>query len=384
MNTYKKKICVVTGSRADYGLLKEVILKIKKSHKLKLILIATGTHLSEEYGYTLKEIVKDKFRINEKIKLLKKGDSEISISESTAQGIKLFGKAFKKYNPQLLLILGDRFEIFSAATAAMLSRIPIGHIHGGEITEGAIDDSIRHSITKMSHIHFVAHKAYKKNVIQLGESPKNVFVVGGMGAEYIKKHKLLNKGLLEKKLNFKFFEKNILVNFHPETLSKNKSKDHINKVLDALKKFKNVGIIFTMPNSDHENRIIYSKIKNFTKKNKNSIFFKSLGSIKYLSCLKYSDVILGNSSSGLLEAPTLNVPTINLGERQKGRLMAKSVFSLPISSGKIIKFLESVLKSKKIKSFQNPYADLGGSDKIIKILEKAKFKKLLKKKFFKI
>ena len=385
MNSYKKKICVVTGSRAEYGLLKNLILKIKKSKKLDLKLIVTGMHLSKKYGFTYREILDDNFKIAEKVNILNNSDNSSAISQSVSKGIMAFSKVFAKHKPEILLILGDRFEIFAAASAAMFNRIPIAHIHGGELTEGAIDDAIRHSITKMSHMHFVAHKMYKKNVIQLGEEPKNVFLVGGLGAEFIKKNKILSKNLIEKKINFKFLGRNILVTFHPETLEKNKTEKHINEILKALKKFNNARIIFTMPNADHENKIISKKIKKFASQNSNSKVFKSLGNIKYLSCMKYSNVVLGNSSSGLLEAPSLNIPTINLGNRQKGRIQSKSITNCPLKEKEITLNLKKIFKRKKNKIYKNPYEQLNTSKKIVNILEKKiDFEKLIRKKFYQL
>ncbi len=385
MNIYKKKICVVTGSRSEYGLLKDLILKIKKSKKLKLILMVTGMHLSKRYGFTYKEILKDKLQIKEKIRILKNDDSSVAISQAVSKGIKNFSKKFKKHKPHLLVVLGDRFEIFSAATAAMLSRIPIVHIHGGEITEGSIDDAIRHSITKMSHVHFVTNKVYKKNVIQLGESPKNVFLVSGLGADFIKNNKFLSKDLLEKNLKFKFLKKNILVNFHPETLEAGKSKKHIVELLRALKKFQDTRIIFTMPNSDHESKIIFKEINKFVQQNKNSKVFKSLGNIRYLSCMKFCSVIIGNSSSGILEAPYLKIPTINIGDRQKGRIQTKSITNCPIKEKKIFYTLNNILNNKKNKIYKIKNNKSNASKKIISFLEKkVDLGKLIKKKFYQL
>jgi len=385
MTLFKKKICIITGSRADYGLLKNLIFKVKKSKKLKLQLIVTGMHLSNKYGLTYKEINKDKLKIDTKIKILNNSDKSVGISKSVSDGVNKFSKIFNKTKPDVILVLGDRFEIFSAAISAMLSRIPIAHIHGGETTVGVIDEAVRHSITKMSHLHFVAAKKYKNRVIQLGENPKRVYLVGGLGVDTIKQTKFYTKSILEKKIGFTLKEKNILVNFHPSTLEKNKSKTQVKEILSALKKFKDKKIIFTSPNADQENSVIFKEINNFVKQNKNSTFFKSMGSVAYLSCLKFVDVIIGNSSSGLLEAPTLKVPTINIGDRQKGRLKAKSVVDCDIQQDKIINKLNKFLKGKKnnkLKNFKNPYGDGGASKKIINILEKINYNTLLKKNFF--
>ena len=384
MTLYKKKICVVTGSRAEYGILKNLIFKIKKSKRLKLQLVVSGMHLSSRHGLTYKEINEDNLKIDKKIKIPINSDTSEGISNSVSVGIKKFSKVFNSFKPSLVLILGDRFEIFSAAIAAMSERIPIGHIHGGETTEGAIDEAIRHSITKMSHLHFVATKEYRNRVIQLGEDSKKVYLVGGLGVDTIKKTKFYKKEFLEKKIGFKLGKKNVLVNFHPATLEKKESKKQIREILMALKKIKYAKIIFTMPNADHESKSIFNEMSNFVKKNKNSMVFKSIGSLAYLSCLKSVDVILGNSSSGLLEAPTLKVPTINVGNRQKGRLKAKSVIDCRPKQKEIFSILTKLLNGKRkntLKSFKNPYGEGGASNKIAAILEKTNYNKLLKKSF---
>ncbi|MDC0059877.1 UDP-N-acetylglucosamine 2-epimerase [Pelagibacteraceae bacterium] len=385
MSLSRSTICVITSSRADYGLLKNLIFEIKRSKKFNLKLITTGTHLSFKHGLTYKEIIKDNIKINGKIKILKNSDTAISISYAMSDGIKKFSRTYSKIRPDLILILGDKFEIFSAAIAAMLSRIPIGHIHGGESTEGAIDEAIRHSITKMSHLHFVAAKKYRDRVVQLGESPKNVYCVGGMGVDTIKKTKFYKKKVLEKKIGFKLGKKNILVNFHPVTIRKKMTKIYIKEILYALKNFKYTRVIFTMPNADHESDVIFREISGFVKNNKNSIVFKSLGSLAYLSCLKLMDVIVGNSSSGLLEAPSLKVPTINIGDRQQGRLRAKSINNCLPKKKEIIICLRKILGKKSkysVNYFKSVYGKGGASKKILSILEKTNFNNLLKKSFY--
>ena len=387
MTLYKKKICFVTSSRAEYGMIKNLLFQIKKSKKLNLKILATGTHLSARHGLTYKEILQDDLQIYKKLKISINSDTSLAISGAISEGVKKFSKEFNSLRPDLILILGDRFEIFSAAIAAMSERIPIAHIHGGELTEGAIDDAMRHSITKMSHLHFVAAKEYKNRVHQLGESKKFIYLVGGMGADIIKNMKFINKNELQKKLKFIFRKKNIFVNFHPVTLEKNSSRKHIKEILKALKLLKKVGIIFSMPNADHNSKIIYDEINSFVKKNKNSIAFKSLGSLKYLSCLKLCNVVLGNSSSGLLEAPNLKIPTINIGDRQKGRAKSGSVVDCLPTQKKIYLNLTSILSGKKKfknKDFFSPYGQGGASKKILKILEKVNYKNLLKKKFINI
>ena len=380
-----KKICIITGSRAEYGLLKNLILRLKKNKKFKIKLIVTGSHLSEKYGFTLREIKKDSLNIENKINLNFKKDNTIGISNSISLGLNKFVKIFEKLKPDLILVLGDRFEIYTSALAALLCRLPICHIHGGELTEAMLDDAFRHSITKMSHIHFAANQIYKKRIIQLGENPKNVFNVGGLGVDSIKKQKILKKSELEKFLNLNFLKKSILVTFHSETLNRKSTKKNFNELLRALKKIQNTTIIFTMPNHDIDSSIIHSSILKFVKNKKNSFFFKSLGQKVYYSCCKYMTCMVGNSSSGLLEMPTFKKFTINIGDRQKGRIKAKSVINCKFNSQEIYKKINFVLKSKnqlKIKNVKNPYGEGGATDKIISILEKVNLKDILNKRFY--
>ena len=380
-----KKICIITGSRAEYGLLKNLILRLKKNKKFKIKLIVTGSHLSEKYGFTLREIKKDSLNIENKINLNFKKDNTIGISNSISLGLNKFVKIFEKLKPDLILVLGDRFEIYTSALAALLCRLPICHIHGGELTEAMLDDAFRHSITKMSHIHFAANQIYKKRIIQLGENPKNVYNVGGLGVDSIKKQKILKKSELEKFLNLNFLKKSILVTFHSETLNRKSTKKNFNELLRALKKIQNTTIIFTMPNHDIDSSIIHSSILKFVKNKKNSFFFKSLGQKVYYSCCKYMTCMVGNSSSGLLEMPTFKKFTINIGDRQKGRIKAKSVINCKFNSQEIYKKINFVLKSKnqlKIKNVKNPYGEGGATDKIISILEKVNLKDILNKRFY--
>ena len=378
------KICIVSSTRADFGLLKNLILKIKKNNvNYKLIVI--GSHLSKYYGSTVSEIKKSDIKISKKVEYKIDTSSEIGISRIISQCTKNITKIFLNLNPDLIILLGDRYEILSCAVSAHVCRIPIAHIHGGELTQGLIDDAFRHSITKLSQLHFVANKIYKKRVIQLGENPKNVFNVGGLGVESIKNTKFLNKKHLEKKLKIQFKKKNIIVNFHPETLKKGLAKMQINEVLKALRTLKETCIIFTMPGVEVENIIIINKIKKFVKENKNSYFFKSLGQNNYFSVLNIIDLMIGNSSSGLLEMPTFKKATINLGERQSGRIKAKSVISTKIKSSHIIKAINKVYTNnfqKKLKNSVNPYGTGQTSEKIFKVLRKINFKNLINKKFY--
>ena len=362
-----RKVCVVTGTRADYGLLFWVLNEIDTDQDMVLQIIATGMHLRDEFGLTYKEIEKD-FSINVKIDMLSSSDDDLSISKSMSFAQVAFTKAYKELQPDVVVVLGDRFEIFSAAISAMLSRIPIAHIHGGEATEGLIDEAIRHSVTKMSHLHFVACEAYRKRVIQLGENPDRVFNFGALGIENIKKLKLLSRIQFEKSINFSLNKKNILVTFHPVTLEKATSESQFNELLQIISNLKDTNIIFTKSNSDHDGRIINEMIDNFVSLNSNSIAFYSMGQLRYLSALCYVDAIVGNSSSGLLEAPSFKIGTINIGDRQKGRVKAQSVLNCNPSIESINEAFE-ILYTKEFQNIlsnvKNPF-DLGSSSKNIK------------------
>jgi len=381
------KICIITSNRADFGLLKNLIFKIEKNKNFILKVIASGTHFSKKYGYTYDEIKESKIQIYRKIICKFNSDNSEGISQVISKCITESSKIFKTFRPDIVIVLGDRYEILASAISAHLSRIPVAHIHGGEVTHGVIDDAFRHSITKMSHIHFVANAIYKKRVVQLGESPKNVYVVGGLGVDSISKTNLLKKSELEKKFNLKFNKTNFLVNFHPETLNKNLAKKQIRELLSAFSELKNTGLIFTIPGPDLENEIVVKLIKKFTLKHKNAYFFKSLGQVNYFSFLNQVDGMIGNSSSGLLEMPYFKKGTINIGTRQSGRLFAKSVINIEIKKSKIIQAVKKLLSNnfqKNIRNNINPYGNPGASDKIIKILKKIKVKKIINKKFFDI
>ena len=381
------KVCIITSTRADFGLLKNLIFEIKKNKNFLLKVIASGTHFSKKYGYTYDEIKESKIEIDKKIICKFKFDNPEGISQVMSKCILESSKIFESFRPDLLIVLGDRYEILASTISAHLCRIPVAHIHGGEVTQEVIDDAFRHSITKMSHVHFVANEIYKKRVIQLGENPKNIYVVGGLGVDSIKKTNLVTKNELEKKFNFKFSKANFLVNFHPETLNKNMAKQQIRELLSALTQLKNTSLIFTMPGADLENAIIAQAIKKFTLKNKNAYFFKSLGQINYFSFLKQIDGIIGNSSSGLLEMPYFKKGTINIGNRQTGRLISKSVITVKINKSKIILAIKKLLSNnfqKTIKKSINLYGKPGASEKITKILTKIKTKKIINKIFFDI
>jgi GDP/UDP-N,N'-diacetylbacillosamine 2-epimerase (hydrolysing) len=380
-----KKICVITGTRAEYGLLRWVMENIRKSSFLELQLLVTGAHLSPEFGMTIESIESDKFIVDRKIEMLLSSDTAVGVTKSLGLGIIGFADAFAELKPDLILILGDRYEIFAAATSAMIARIPIAHLHGGETTEGAFDEALRHSITKMSNLHFVATEEYRSRVIQLGEQPNRVFNFGGLGIDSIQKLKLLTRKELENALNFNFLKRNLLITFHPVTLEINKSETQVAELLSALSELKDTGLIFTMPNADVEGRLIFREINTFRKHHSNAHVFTSLGQLNYLSCMKYVDAVVGNSSSGLTEMPSFKKGTINIGNRQSGRLKANSVIECEPRRDSIrqaIKKLYSQDFQSQLPFVKNPYGNGGASIKITQHLESADLTGLLKKQFF--
>lgn len=380
-----RKICVITGTRAEYGLLYWLMKEIEQDESLELQLIVTGMHLSSEFGLTYKEIEKD-FKIDKKIEMLLSSDTSIGISKSMGLAQISFGEAYNELKPDMVLVLGDRYEIFSAVSSAMIARIPIAHLHGGESTEGAIDEAIRHSITKMSHLHFVATNEYRNRVIQLGENPNNVFNVGGLGIDNIKKIKLLSLEDFEKSIDFKLNKKNILVTFHPETLETSSSSKQFDILLDAIDDLQETNIIFTKANSDMDGRIINNMIDEYVAKNiHKSISFTSLGQLRYLSALQYVDAMVGNSSSGLLEAPSFKIGTINIGDRQKNRVMAKSVINCDINIESIRNGFNKLYSDdfvKVLESSTNPYDNDEPSKNIKNIIKMVNFDEILKKSFY--
>ena len=382
-----KKICVVTGTRAEYGLLRWVMEEIKKSNLLTLNLIVCGMHLSPEFGLTIKQIEDDDFKVNKKVEMILSSDTPASIAKSMGIGLISFADALEDLKPDLLLVLGDRYEILSVTSAALVARIPVAHLHGGEATEGSIDEAIRHSITKMSHIHFVASHVYQKRVIQLGEQPDTVFNVGGLGIDNILKLNLLDKKELEETLDLKLRKRNFLITFHPVTLESNTSEEQMNQLFYSLSSFKETGFIFTMPNSDTHGRILFSMIKKFAQENRNAKYFTSLGQLRYLSCIQHVDLVIGNSSSGIIEVPSFKKPTINIGDRQKGRIKADSIIDCHPEKESIMISIKKALSydfQESIKKTINPYGEGGASTKIVKILEDYNFENILKKNFYNI
>lgn len=383
----KRNVCVVTGTRAEYGLLRFLMKEVQSHPRLNLQIIATGMHLSPEFGMTYREIENDGFVIDRKIEMLTSSDSGVGIAKSMGLGMIGFADALAQLNPDIMVVLGDRFEIFAAVSAALVARIPVAHLHGGEATEGLIDEAFRHSITKMSHLHFVAAQEYCDRVIQLGEQPKNVHLVGGLGVDAIKKIKLLGRPELEQSLGFRFGKKNLLITFHPVTLEKNSAKTQMAILLEALQEMKDTVLIFTMPNADTDGRALMEQLKNFTSINDNAHLFTSLGHLRYLSCLQFVDGVVGNSSSGLAEAPTFRKGTINIGDRQKGRLMARSVINCAPNLEDIRGALNTLYSKDFLSDLNgvvNPYGDGGASEKIVEILSTADISGILNKNFFNI
>ena len=354
-----RKICFVTGTRAEYGLLSRLMRLVKEDKDLQLQVIATNMHLMPEYGETYKEIEKDGFTIDKKVYMHKPSDDAHGIISSMAEEMQGMNDALSELKPDILVLLGDRYENLVAAQVALILRIPIAHIHGGEVTEGAFDDAIRHSVTKMSSLHFTSCEEYRHRVIQMGEQPSRVFDVGSLGVENIKAVPLMTKDELEVSLDFKIDKQTILVTYHPVTLGGDPAKD-IREFLDALDQFKDLKVIFTMPNSDTGRDAIALAVENYVEKHSNSAkAYTSLGLKRYLSTLQFVKAAVGNSSSGIIEVPSFGIPTLNIGDRQKGRLASKSVVNCGTSKDEVIAGLKLCLSEemqKAAKTYENPYA----------------------------
>ena len=362
----KKKILVFTGSRADFGILLPLINKIKKDRSLNLILIAGPHHYQNTTGKTYKEIKNNNLKINEFQRYNFNKINEKSILKYCGKSIIFYSDIINKYSPDLVILLGDRYEVFVFAICSFFLNIPIAHIHGGEVTEAAFDDGLRHSITKMSNLHFVCHDIYKKRVIQLGENPKNVYNFGSLAIDQIKNNKYLNKQSLFKKFDLPINKKLILVTFHPETKSKINYKKQIEVLTNSLNSIKNVSIVFTCNNLDTYGDFFISKIVKFCKKNNHSKIIRSMGMKEYHNFVIHSDLVLGNSSSGIIEVPILKSPTLNIGDRQKGRIFSKSIFQTNMSSSNIQKKIKYILKNKKKIKYENNFYKKNTSKKMLK------------------
>jgi len=380
-----RKICVITGTRADYGLLRWVMQGIKDDSDLNLQIIATGMHLSPEFGLTYKAIEVDGFKIDRKVEMLTSSDSAVGITKSMGLAMIGFSDALNDLNPDLIVVLGDRFEIFAAAASAQVARIPMAHLHGGETTEGAVDEAFRHSITKMAHLHFVAAEEYKLRVIQLGEQPERVFLVGGLGVDNIKRLQMLNRNALETSLGFKFGKKNLLITFHSVTLEKATAVTQMQALLEALDELRDTQLIFTMPNADTDGRALIKLVEKFASTRTNVHSFSSLGQLRYLSCIAQVDGVVGNSSSGLAEVPSFKKGTINIGDRQRGRLQATSIINCEPTKQAIsnaIRTLYSINFQMGLRQVSNPYGEGDASAKVVNALRVTNIKNIMKKRFY--
>lgn len=381
----KRKICVVTGTRAEFGLLRWLMQDIADCSDLELQVIATGMHLSPEFGLTVREVEAAGFEVDARVEMLLSADTATGVTKSMGLGLIGFADALQRLRPDLVLVLGDRFEIWAAATAALIAGVPIAHLHGGETTEGAFDEAIRHSITKMSHLHFVGAEPYRQRVVQLGEQPDRVFLVGGLGVDAIRRVPLLDKASLEAALDFPLSSRNLLVTFHPVTLETNSSARQMAELLAALEGLEDTRLIFTLPNADTGGRELMAMVEAFVTCHPNARAFASLGQQRYLSCLQFVDGVVGNSSSGLAEAPSFGVGTVNIGDRQRGRLSASSVIDCEPERGSIRQALNRLYDPAfraTLPSTVNPYGDGGASRKIVQVLREHPLEHLLKKPFF--
>jgi len=385
-----RKIAVVTGTRAEYGLLYWVIKGIHDDPKLQLQLIVTGMHLSSEFGLTVKEIEKDSFPIAEKVEMLLSSDTEAAISTSMGLGMIGFAKAYERLKPDILLVLGDRFEILSAVAAAVPFRIPVAHIHGGEATEGAMDELFRHAITKMSHIHFPSTRVYADRIVQMGEKPKSIFCFGAPGLDNIRKLDLLGKGDLFSKLGLPADKKIGVVTYHSATLNIDSAESNMSEILRAIQAFKDIYWVFTMPNADTGGRVIAGLANTFVKNNPATCkAFISLGRVLYLSLLKHAAVMVGNSSSGLIEAPSFELPVVNIGMRQLGRIRGNNVIDVAeCKKENIVKAVNTAISAKfrsSLRGMNNPYGEGKTSKKIVEKLKTiSSGQRLIRKKFYEV
>lgn len=380
-----KTICIVTGTRAEYGLLRWVMQAIKDDAELTLQIIATSMHLSPEFGLTYREIEKDGFQINRKVEMLTSSDTPVGIAKSMGLGLIGFADALTELKPDLIVVLGDRFEIFSAVSAALVARIPVAHLHGGETTEGAFDEAFRHSITKMSHLHFVAAEEYRQRVVQLGEQPDRVFLVGGLGVDSIKRQQLLDKAALEASLDFKLGSKNLLITFHPVTLESATAAHQMRELLASLAALQDTTLIFTLPNADTDGRVLIRMVQEFVIQHPNACAYASLGQQRYLSCIAFVDGVVGNSSSGLAEVPSFKKGTINIGDRQRGRLQAGSVINCSPNQQDITAALQKLYSAEfqaGLPQVRNPYGEGGASAKVIEVIKHFAIEGIAKKTFY--
>lgn len=381
-----KRVCVFTGSRSEYGLLRPLLFDITKADSMELQLIASGMHLSPEFGLTYRAIEEDGFHIDEKIEILMSSDSEIGISKSFGLGVISFSEALSRLKPDIAIILGDRYEALAFAISCTIAKIPIAHIHGGELTTGAMDEAFRHSISKMSFLHFTSTDEYRKRVIQLGESPERVFNVGAIGLENLKQIPLLSKDEFEKKIGLKLNKKNLLITFHPVTLEKNTSEAQFAELLTSIDDIEDTNIIFTKPNSDTYGRIISRMIDRYAEEHPhNTVVFTSMGQELYLSTLQFVDAVVGNSSSGIIEAPSFKIGTVNIGDRQKGRVAASSVIHCEPSAADVSRAFDLLYSDSfqnELPSTINPYERKNTCKTILETIRTVSLSDAAKKSFY--
>lgn len=385
----KRKICVVTATRAEYGPLKALLEDIKNDSELELQIISTGTHLSPEYGLTNQQILNDGFFINKKIEILLSSDTAVGVSKSMGLAQISFAEAFEELKPDILLVLGDRYELIPIVTAANVSLIPVAHISGGEVTEGAIDELIRHAVTKLSHLHFTAMNEYSQRVIQMGEQPERVFTVGEVGLDNLLRMKLMSRDEFEESIGRQLNKKNILFTYHPVTTQDIYEVERdFNQILLGLEQLHDTLIIFTKANADVGGRLINKMIDEYVEKHSDrAIAFTSLGQLRYLSALQYVDAVVGNSSSGIVEAPSFKVATINIGDRQRGRVKAQSTLDIGVDAAELVSALQTINTSEfqaRLAKVINPYGQGNSSRKVVDILKKVDLKMLKTKRFYDI
>lgn len=381
----RRRICIVTGTRAEYGLLSGVIEAVEAADDLQLQLVVTGAHLSPHHGNTVAEIVADGHRIDATVPILTQGDTRLDMARAIAAAVSGGSEALATLQPDIVVLLGDRYEILGFATACLALGIPIAHLHGGETTEGAIDESVRHAVTKMSALHFVAAEPYRRRVLQLGENPQHVYLVGGLGVDAIRRTSLLTQAELETDLGFSLDQPPLLVTFHPETITEQPGDEQIRPLLETLRHLSDETILFTMPNADAEGAAIRTAIEQFVADHPNAHARDSLGYLRYLSLLPMAKAVVGNSSSGLAEAPTFQVPTINIGHRQDGRLRAASVIDCANDAASIraaLQRLDDRAFQETLAGSVNPYGDGGAAERIIAVLRTVPLDDLTRKPFW--
>jgi GDP/UDP-N,N'-diacetylbacillosamine 2-epimerase (hydrolysing) len=381
-----RKICVFTGTRADYGLLQPLIREISQTTGLELQVLASGMHLSPEFGNTYREIENDGFRIDAKVEILLSSDTPVGIAKSTGLALLNYSETLERLQPDLVVILGDRFEAFAMAASSVICKTPVAHIHGGELSLGVMDEAFRHAISKMSHLHFTSTEEYRQRVIQLGEAPERVFHVGALGIENIRKLQLLDKDALAKAINFPLPANYALITYHPVTLADQSCEEQFRELLAALDSLPDLQLIFTKANADTDGRVINQLIDQYAQRNAaRAIAFTSMGQLRYLSAMRHAALVVGNSSSGIIEAPSFGVPTINIGDRQKGRIKAASVIDCQATRKSICKALAAGLspegKAGAAKA-ANPYEKTGTAKNITKIIKEYDLKGIMKKKFY--